>query len=207
MRTLALALAATCILTPCLAFPQTPPPMPPGMARISGTVEQWDGQTLTIKSADGDSKVLVPADARISTRRKGTLADIKSGSFVGSAAVAGADGHLHANEVHIFPDSMRGTGEGHRDMPAPNTTMTNGNVASMTNGNVAAAGSNAKGMTLTVTYAGGQQQIDVASDVPVSIITPVERSQLKPGIQVNTMGGKAADGTVTAQMVEVVTRP
>lgn len=207
MRKLALALAATCTLTPCAAFAQAPPPMPPGMARISGTVEQWDGQALTIKTADGDSKVLVPADAHINVRRKGSLADIKPGSFVGSAAVAGPDGHLHANEVHIFPDSMRGTGEGHRDMPAPNTTMTNGSVATMTNGNVAAAGSDAKGTTLTVTYAGGQQQIDVAADVPVSIITPVERSQLKPGVQVNAMGRKAADGSVTAQMVEVGARP
>lgn len=207
MRTFVLLFTA-CALIPVSVFSQTPPPpMPADMARISGTVENWDGKTLTIKSADGESMVLVPADARINMRRKGTLADIKPGSFVGSAAVAGADGHLRANEVHIFPDSMRGTGEGHRDMSSPNTTMTNGNVASMTNGNVAATGSDSKGRTITVTYAGGQQLIDVATDVPISIISPVERSWIKPGVAVNAMGRKGTDGSVTAQMVEVGARP
>jgi hypothetical protein len=201
------SILAACTLLPLLTLAQAPSPMPPDMQRIAGTVEQWDGANLTIKSADGVSKVLVPADARINTRRKGTLADIKPGSFVGSAAVAGADGHLHANEVHIFPESMRGTGEGHRDMAAPNTTMTNGNVATMTNGNVSTVGGGMAGSTITVTYAGGQQQIDVASDVPVSVISPVDRSQLKPGVQVNVMGHKGPDGRLAAQMVEVGPRP
>lgn len=197
-----------CALLSVLAWAQSAPaPMPADMQRISGTVEKWDGQNLLIKTADGEVRVQVPADARINTRRKGTMADIKPGSFVGSGAVTTSGGHLHANEVHIFPDSMRGTGEGHRDMQAPNTTMTNGNVASMTNGNVAAAAGGAQGSTITVTYAGGQQLIDVDSSTPISIISPVERTQVTSGMQVNAMGRKNSDGSLNAQMLEVVSQP
>ena len=56
-------------------------------------------------------------------------ADIKPGDFVGSAAVRGADGKLHAEEVHIFPENLRGTGEGHRPMSGPQESMTNAAVA------------------------------------------------------------------------------
>lgn len=207
MRTAAIALTL-CAWLPLMAWAQSaPPPMPADMQRLSGTVEKWDGQTLQIKTADGETRVQISADTRINTRRKGTLADIKPGSFVGSGAVTSVNGHLHANEVHVFPESMRGTGEGHRDMQAANTTMTNGSVASMTNGNVAATGAGAAGGTLTVTYPGGQQLIDVDSSTPIVIISPVERTQIKAGVQVNAMGRKNSDGSLSAQMLELVSQP
>jgi hypothetical protein len=198
------SILAACTLLPLLAVAQIGPSKPPDMQRISGTVKQWDGRTLTIQSAEGETQVLISADANINTQRPGNLSDIKPGSFVGSAAVAGPDGHLHANEVHIFPESMRGDGAGHRNMTAPNTTMTNGDVATMTNGNVAATGPGTTSRLITVTYPGGQQLIEVTSNVPISVITPVDRSLLKPGIEVNAMGRKDAAGKITVRMVEVV---
>jgi hypothetical protein len=81
--------------------------------RISGTVERLEGKTLFVKSTDGGSvSVVLPDAARITALVNKSLNDIKQGDFVGSAAVADANGKLHAQEVHIFPEGMRGSGGG-----------------------------------------------------------------------------------------------
>src|SRR5258706_1701668 len=112
-------------------------------ARILGTIDSFNGQILLVKSQDGQTvSITIPSDLKVMANAKASLADIKPGDFVGSAADKGPDGKLHAEEVHIFPESMRGTGEGHRPMgPDPNRTMTNGTVSvagpqdrTMTNG-------------------------------------------------------------------------
>src|SRR3977135_31960 len=102
-------------------------------ARMLGTIDSFNGQILVVKSQDGQvTSITVPPDLRVMANAKAGLADIKPGDFVGSAADKGPDGKLHAEEVHIFPESMRGTGEGHRPMgPNPNRSMTNGAVAMM----------------------------------------------------------------------------
>jgi hypothetical protein len=90
-------------------------------ARILGTIDSFNGQNLSVKSQDGQLvSITVPPDLKVMANAKTSLADIKPGDFVGSAADKGPDGKLHAEEVHIFPEAMRGTGEGHRPMgPAP----------------------------------------------------------------------------------------
>ena len=123
-----------------------------------------NGQTLVVKTMDGQSvSVTLAPDLVIIANAKASLADIKPGDFVGSGAVKGPDGKLHAQEVHIFAESMRGTGEGQRAMggPAPATT-TNATVAavapqerSMTNATVT---SNAGG-TLKLQYKGGEAEL------------------------------------------------
>jgi hypothetical protein len=176
--------------------------------RFRGIVASFDGATLVVQTPDGKTtSVAVPADVRINANGKARLSDIKPGDFVGSAADKGPDGKLHAEEVHIFPEAMRGTGEGHRPMgPNPNRTMTNGTVAmndpearTMTNGTVSAA-SGMGTVTLTVHYKDGDQMIEVAPDTPIVTILPGDRSLLKTGATVSVVAVQK-DGALTATIL------
>jgi hypothetical protein len=168
----------------------------PQQARFRGVITSFDGTTLVVQTPDGKTtSVAVPADVRINANGKAKLSDIKPGDFVGSAANKGSDGKLHAEEVHIFPEAMRGTGEGHRPMgPNPNRSMTNGTATAMndpeartmTNGTVSAA-SGMGTVTLTVHYKDGDQMIEVAPDTPVVTIIPGDRALLKPGATVSVV--------------------
>ena len=95
----------------------------PPTQRLAGTIEKVDGNTVTVKAKDGTAQTLVLTDkALIVGVNKASLADIKEGSYIGSGAVPQADGSQKAVEVHIFAESQRGTGDGHRDgCPAPPT--------------------------------------------------------------------------------------
>ena len=95
-------------------------------------IESVDGQMLTVKARDGaDVKVKLADNAPIRAVAKESLADVKQGSFVGITAMPQPDGTQKAVEIHIFPEAMRGTGEGHRPWDLmPNSTMTNANVDS-----------------------------------------------------------------------------
>jgi len=114
-------LRASVLLALCAlpVFAQNPAQGQP--ARILGTIDSFNGQILSVKSQDGQvTSITVPPYLRVMANAKANLADIKPGDFVGSAADKGPDGKLHAEEVHIFPEAMRGTGEGHRPMgPIP----------------------------------------------------------------------------------------
>jgi hypothetical protein len=96
------------LIVPAVAQEGTP-------TRIRGTIEKLDGQTLIVKSREGQVlSVILSSDLKVSAVNKAQLSDIKKGDFVGSAAVPGTDGKLHAQEVLIFPEALRGTGEGYR---------------------------------------------------------------------------------------------
>jgi hypothetical protein len=199
---------------PVFAQSQAPAPAPSpapapaqNQTRIRAIVVSFDAPALVVKTDDGDTvSVTVPADLRIMANAMATLDDIKPGDFVGSAADKGPDGKLHAEEVHIFPEAMRGTGEGHRPMgPDPNRSMTNGTVSSapndpeartMTNGTVsAAAGSTSR--TITIEYDGGVQQIEVGPDVPIITLVIGDSSLLKPGATVSIVAVQK-DGALVA---------
>ena len=144
-------------------------------ARILGTIESFNGQILSVKSPDGQViSITIPANLKVMANARASLADIKPGDFVGSAADKGPDGKLHAEEVHIFPEAMRGTGEGHRPMgPDRNRTMTNGAVTmagpeerTMTNGTVSGV-SGGSSRTIVLKYKDGEQMIEVAPDTPI----------------------------------------
>jgi hypothetical protein len=197
MRTMFRSVAAITLLA-IPAFAQTP------QARFRGIIASFDGTTLVVQTPDGKTtSVTVPADVRINANGKAKLSDIKPADFVGSAADKGPDGKLHAEEVHIFPEAMRGTGEGHRPMgPNPNRSMTNGTVAmndpearTMTNGTVSAA-SGMGSVTLTVHYKEGDQMIEVAPDTPVVTIIPGDRTLLKPGATVSVVAAQKDSGLI-----------
>jgi len=186
-------------------------PAPTQAARILGTIVSFNAPILSVKSQDGQTvSITIPSDLKVMANAKASLADIKPGDFVGSAADKGPDGKLHAEEVHIFPESMRGTGEGHRPMgPDPNRTMTNGAVTimgpedrTMTNGTVSGVSSGAS-RTMTLKYKDGEQVIEVSPETPIVTRVNGDRSLLKPGAVVMVLavqgdGGLVATG-VTAE--------
>src|SRR5262249_26017926 len=94
--------------------------------RVRGAIERVEGNTLRVKTADGNAvTVKVADDAVVRGVVKSSLAEVKPGSYIGSAAMPQPDGSQKALEVHIFPEAMRGTGEGHRPFDAqPQSTMT-----------------------------------------------------------------------------------
>jgi hypothetical protein len=98
---------------------------------LSGDIASVDNAALHLKSSSGqETTIRLPDDVRVSLRVPAKLDDIKAGTFVGTAATPGSNGTLVASEVHIFPEAMRGTGEGHRSMATmPGSTMTNATVA------------------------------------------------------------------------------
>ncbi len=163
--------------------------------RISGTVEKLAGPILWVKSKDGgELSINLPDGVSITALSNKSLDDIKPGDFIGSAAVADANGKLHAQEVHIFPEKMRGAGEGHRPMSDPGQTMTNATVAEVVR--------SADGRGLKLRYPGGEQDIDVAGDVRVVEIIPGDRTLLKPGAAVAVFATKASDGSLSARGVQ-----
>lgn len=190
---------------PGLALAQTPPANPfAGMVRFGGTVTSASGNSFVVHSQDGtDMKLTLPDRPNIMVNNKATLADLGAGKFVGCTAVKRADNLLHATECHIFPESMRGLGEGHNPMGPPNTTMTNGNVATIADGKVTSAAGAASGTTLNVTYKGGQQTILVGPDTSITKIDAGTPAMLKPGVKV--MGGAkpAADGTSQVGLLSI----
>ena len=184
-------------------FAQNPAQSPP--ARILGTVDSFNGQILSVKAQDGQvASITVPPDLKVMANAKASLADIKPGDFVGSAADKGPDGKLHAEEVHIFPEAMRGTGEGHRPMgPDPNRTMTNGTVTmagpedrTMTNGTVSGV-SGGSSRTIVLKYKDGEQVIEVAPDTPIVTRVLGDRSLLRPGAAVLVLAAQK-DGSLVA---------
>ena len=171
------------------------PANPP--VRIRGTVEKIDGQTLTVKARSGETMTVKLADNFVVMGvAKASVADIGSGKFIGTTTVGERGGALVALEVHIFPENMRGTGEGHYDWDLrPSSKMTNANVA-----NVVSMG---KDRVLTVQYKGGEKKVLVPEDAVVVAFTPADRSELKPGAQIFVNSQRQPDGSLTAPRVNV----
>src|SRR4030081_805462 len=122
-------------------------------SRVRGTIEGVDGDVLAVKSRSGeDVKLRMAGDMRVVGIIKISLSDIKVGSFIGTTTVPGPDGSQNAVEVHVFPEDMRGTGEGSRPYDlSPNSTMTNATVAETVAGN--------DGHTLMVKYKDGEKKV------------------------------------------------
>jgi hypothetical protein len=170
----------------------------PQTVRIRGTIEAVDGPMLSIKARDGsDVKVKVTDNVNVVGLVKASLADIKPGSFVGSAALPEQDGSWKAVEVHIFPEAMRGTGEGDRPYDyKPKSTMTNGTVGDTV--------TKVSGSTMTLKYKEGEKKIDITPETVIVMYVPGNKSELKPGAKIYIPGAnKQADGTLETPRVNV----
>jgi hypothetical protein len=167
--------------------------------RVRGTIEKADGNVLSLKSLDGaELKLTLTEDARIVAVVKASMADIKEGTFLGSAAMPQADGSQRALEVHIFPEQMRGTGEGHRPYdPVPNSTMTNGAASGATVTGV-------DGSTMVLKYKGGEKKIVVPPGIPIVRYEIGGKSDLKAGARFTVLAAtRKPDGTLEANRINV----
>jgi hypothetical protein len=180
-------LAVTCFALVCLTLPASAQET----VRIRGTIESIEGPVFVVKNRDGAELKLTVTDKPLFVAIvKATIADIKPGMFVGATGVTQPDGTQKAIEVHIFPESMRGTGEGHYDWDLkPKTKMTNANVEQTVAG--------VDGQTLTVKYKDGEKKVLVTPETAVVTYVAGDRSDLKPGIKVFVGAAKKQpDGTV-----------
>ncbi len=164
--------------------------------RYRATIDSVTDKSISLTTREGQPLTMALAsDTAIVAIVPIRLADIKPGDFIGSAAMPQPDGTQRALEVHVFPESMRGTGEGHRPFDLqPQSTMTNGTVGSV---------SGTVGRTLTVTYQDGEKTIVVPPDTPVVTYEPGSRALLVPGAHVIVMGFEAADGALSATRISV----
>ena len=170
---------------------------PPTPSRIRGTIESVDGNELAVKSRGGEEvKLHMTGDVQVLGVTGISLSDIKVGSFIGATTVPGANGSQDAVEVHVFPESMRGTGEGSRPWDLrPNSTMTNATVADTVEGN--------DGHTLMIKYKGGEKKVVVSPETPVVTYVPAGKSDLKPGAKVIAFMKKLPDGSLETNRVSV----
>ena len=166
--------------------------------RVRGTIERVEGGLYIVKARGGtEVKVKLPDNVMVVSLIKASLADIKPGSYVGVSGMPQPDGSQKALEVHIFPEAMRGTGDGHRNWDLqPSSTMTNGAVDQ--------AAASADGQVLTLKYKDGEKKIIVTPDTPIVTYQPGDKSELKPGAPIFIAAGtKAADGTVQTPRINV----
>ena len=170
---------------------------PPTPSRLRGTIEGVAGDELALKLRDGEElKLRMAGDMRVVGITRIPLSDIKVGSFIGTTTVPGPDGSQNAVEVHVFPESMRGTGEGSRPWDLrPNSTMTNATVAETVAGN--------DGHTLMVKHKDGEKKVVVNPDTPVVTYVPADKSELKPGAKVIAFMKKLPDGSLETDRVSV----
>jgi hypothetical protein len=170
----------------------------PDIVRVRGTIESVDGQTLDVKGRDGTPiKVKLADDVRVLAVDKKSLADVKQGVFVGITAMPQPDGTQKAVEIHIFPEALRGTGEGHRPWDImPNSTMTNANIDN--------AVTSIDGQELVLKYKDGEKKFIVRANIEVVMFAPAAVADLKPGEKIFVVAGKKQpDGTIAAPSIVV----
>jgi hypothetical protein len=184
-------LAAVLPTLPHLALAQRP-----ATARIRGTITAISDSQVTVKQRNGDTiEVGIAPDVRLTEVYPVTFADVKPGTFVGVGGMPQPDGSQRAIAVVLFPEAMRGTGEGHYPFDfLPDSTMTNATVADVA--------SSSDGRRLELKYKDGQKTIVVPPDAPVVSLRPGDRAMLQVGsgvsMTVQDMGGKAVATRINA---------
>ena len=159
------------------------------MAHIRGTISAVDGSKVTIKTTDGkDVSLTLGADWKIGGVAAATMADIKQGTFIGTANMAGPDGNK-ALEVVVFPEAMRGTGEGDYGWDLkPKSAMTNANVSTKVDG--------VDGTSVMLSYKGGEKKVTIPPSTPIVTIVSATEADVKAGAKVFIAGTPTPDGTM-----------
>jgi hypothetical protein len=173
-------------------FAQAPQGTP---TRIRGTVDSLAGDMLMVNARDGQMiHITLAPNYTVRGVVKKQLSDIKPGDYVASTSVKGTDGKLHAIEVHIFPEALRGTAEGQFAWDlVPDSLMTNATVGTIT--------ASPKGGLMKVTYKGSESEIDVPADIPIVTYVPGDATLLKKGAAIFVIALKKDDGSYTASGV------
>ncbi len=186
MKVLPAAAGLFLALTSSAALAQVPP-------RTRGVITAVSDNSVTLRSHAGTVTLRTTADTGYVGATKASLSAVQSGRFIGTASVPQSNGTLKALEVTVFPESMRGAGEGSYGWDlGRNSSMTNGTIGSVVGTN---------GRTMTVDYKGGQKKLMVPDDVPVVDLEPGTKALLKPGAHVVAFGPKGPDGSVDAKRI------
>src|SRR5262245_58364315 len=168
------------------------------VVRVRGTIERVEGDVYVITARDGSTlRLTLAANATVAASVKSALSDIKPGAYIGVAGLPLADGSQRALEVHIFHESMRGTGEGHRPWDLqPRSTMTNATVEEIA--------ATTDGHSITLTFKDGEKRVIVPSGTVIVTYLPGSVSELRPGAVIFVpAAARQPDGTVQAQRVMV----
>ena len=165
--------------------------------RIRGTIEKLDGQALTVKSREGQTETITLADnVAVAYLVKKNVGDIKPGDYIASTGIKGTDGKLHAIEVRIFPESLRGVGEGQYPWDLkPNSVMTNATVGTITQA--------PQGNVIKVSYKGTETEYTVDPITPIFANATGDRSLLVPDAAVFVIASKHDDGKLTSTRLYV----
>jgi hypothetical protein len=166
---------------------------------IRGTIDKLDGQTLNVTTREGPKAAIkLNPDVAVSGTAKKSLADIKQGDYIACTAMMGADGKLHALEVHLFPPDRHPADTQRPYDLAPQSVMTNATVAEV-------ASVSSQGKTLNVTFKQNNQDqksvIEIGPDVPVVMAVPGDASLLKPGATVFIAAVKKDDGSLSTSRI------
>ncbi len=185
---------------------------PAAPEHVRGEITGVEGDSVTVKTREGKTtKLALSNDVRVAVAEKGNMGDVRDGAFIGTTAVPQSDGTLRAIEVHVFPEAMRGTGEGHRPWDLkPGSTMTNATVSkaeassgkppsTMTNATV----SKSEGRKLTLKYKDGEKTVVVPSNAKIVKLEPGDRSQLRPGARLFAIASRQPDGTLRAERITI----
>ena len=195
-RTIFAAAASLFVGSGAFAQPPAPTAPAPALTRVRGVIDKVDANGIEVTTRSKDKVTLKLADNAVVTWIQPIkVSAIKPGAFIGTAAVTQPDGTLKALEIQVFPESMRGVGEGHRPWDlGEGSTMTNGTVGDLKVAN---------GRTLTLTYKGGEQKVFVPAKAPVITYAPATKTALTKGVHVIVFATQSADGTMTATRVGV----
>src|SRR5581483_3957939 len=191
MRKTALSVTAVAVFVAATALAQAPQTV-----RLRGTIEKIDGHTVMAKTNKGEAiKINLADKVLVVGVAKASLSDIKPGDFIGSGAMPQPDGSQKALEVHIFAESMRGTGEGFRPWDgAPNSTMTNGTVGASVSG--------VDGPAITVQYRDGEKKILVGPNVPIVRYEIADTGAIAPGAPFSVIAAvKQPDGSFNVNRI------
>lgn len=172
-RRLVLATVACAALAPAAGLAQQQ-----RNVRLRGTIEALPEGKLVLRERGGQRTELALSPSYTVTEVFPiSLADIKPGSFVGVGGLPQPDGSQRAIAVLLFPEDMRGTGEGHHPFDfLPQSTMTNATVA-----DVAAI---ANGQRLELKYKDGAKTIVVPPEAPIVSLRPGDCSMVVVGAPV-----------------------
>jgi hypothetical protein len=212
---LAAGLVMLCVTgLPHIAFAQTAP-------RIKAVVKSFEGSTLTVLP-QGDTapmKIGVRPATRIMKEEESSLDAINVGDYIGATLTKGAKGALAAQEVHIFPKALSGSGEGlFPPTPGSSVTILNGTVSaagpaalSVKFRGASGDGPSCSGRALINPIAGckGEITIAVAANIPVLALMPGDKSQLVPGavLAISIIAGPDGKPVTPGLTIESVATP
>lgn len=200
MKTVGIAFATTMLVSLTVSVPalaQT--------TRLRGTIEQIDNGLMTVKTREGGTvKLKLADDGRVVAIVKASLLDIKPDSFVGSTAMPQDNGRWRAVEVHIFPESLRGSGEGDRPFDyKPKSTMTNGAVKAIGKTTTGGTVSKEDDTSLTLHFKDGEKTVDVTPETVIVTYADANRDELKIGARIFAAVTRQSDGTLMASRINV----